>query len=88
MESTTRDFMAAHKDRFDGSMICRVLEEKAGVPASSDSSKVQASGSTLDLLPPVIAEEIDAMWAERVRPVTGHADFAALAAEVERDLPT
>lgn len=88
MESTTRDFMAAHKDRFDDGMICRVLEEKAGVPASSDSSKVQASGSTLDLLPPVIAEQIDAMWAERVRPVTGHADFAALAAEVERDLPT
>lgn len=82
-ERTSREFMSAHKDRFDDGMICRVLEERAGVPAASDSSKVQASGSTLDLLPQSTADEIDAMWAERVAPVTGHEDFAALAAEIE-----
>jgi len=84
LERTSRAFMAAHRDRFDDGMICRVLEEKAGVPASSDSAKVQDSGSSADALPPVIAEAIDAMWAERVAPVTGHADFDALAGEVER----
>jgi len=82
-ERTSREFMAAHRDRFDDGMICRVLEEKAGVPATSDSTKVQATGSTLDALPPAIAEAIEAMWAERVAPVTGHADFASLAAEVD-----
>jgi len=84
LERTSRAFMAAHRDRFDDGMICHVLEEKADVPASSDSAKVQDSGSSADVLPPVIAEAIDAMWVERVVPVTGHADFEALATEVER----
>jgi hypothetical protein len=30
-----------------------------------------------------VAEAIDAMWAERIAPVTGHADYASLAAEVD-----
>ncbi|QIQ87236.1 sulfotransferase domain-containing protein [Erythrobacter sp.] len=84
LERTSRAFMAAHRDRFDDGMICRVLEEKAGVPAASDSAKVQDKGSTTDALPHSIAEAIDAMWAERVLSVTGHADFDTLAREVER----
>lgn len=83
LERTGRAFMAAHRDRFDDGMICRVLEEKAGVPAASDSAKVQDTGSSADALPAAIAEAIDAMWAERVLPVTGHGDFDALAAQVE-----
>lgn len=82
-ERTTREFMHTYKDRFDDGMFCAVLEEKCGIPANSDSSKVQASGSSLDMLPLVIAEELDRMWAERVTPVTGHADYASLAAEVD-----
>lgn len=83
LERTSRAFMAAHRDRFDDGMICRVLEDKAGVPAASDSAKVQDTGSTAEALPPAIAEEIDRMWGERVLPATGHADFASLAAEIE-----
>ena len=83
MERTTRDFMHVHKDKFDDAMICRVLEEKCGIPADADSTKVQAEGSSLDALPQSIADQIDAMWAEQITPVTGHADFAALAVEVD-----
>lgn len=78
-QMTARDFMHAHHDRFDDAMMCRVMEERIGIPAASDSTKVQAVGSDASVLPAEIAARIDAMWAERVLPVTGHADFAALA---------
>lgn len=80
---TEREFMHAHKDRFDDAMFCKVMEERIGVPASSDSTKVQAVGSDAAAVPPQIAAEIDALWAERVEPVTGHKNFAALAASLD-----
>jgi len=83
MKRTSRDFMVEHKDRFDDGMICAVLEEKCGIPANSDSSKVQSSGSNAAALPDNVAEQIDSMWAERVAPVTGHADYKSLAAEID-----
>ncbi|MEP5937918.1 MAG: sulfotransferase domain-containing protein [Erythrobacter sp.] len=82
-ERTSREFMIEHMDKFDEGMVARALEEKAGVPADSDSTKVQAVSSDAKQVPPAIAEQIDAMWAERVAPMTGHADFASLAAEVD-----
>lgn len=82
-EHTAREFMVAHKDRFDDAMVAKALEEKVGIPAASDSSKVQAEGSDAKIVPPVIAEQIDAIWAERVTPATRHADFSSLAAEVD-----
>ncbi len=83
LDMTSRSFMHAHQDRFDDAMFCKVLEERAGVPAASDSTKVQAVGSDASVLPPEIAARIDAMWAERVAPVTGHSDFASLAAALD-----
>ena len=83
MDATSREFMHAHKDRFDDGLICAVMEEKLGIPANSDSTKVQAKGSGAAVLPASVKEAIDALWAERVEPVTGHADFASLAAEVD-----
>ncbi|MEM6475548.1 MAG: sulfotransferase domain-containing protein [Pseudomonadota bacterium] len=83
LEMTSRDFMVEHKDRFDDALVCAVLEEKCNIPAASDSTKVQASGSSAKAVPAVIAEQIDAMWAERVVPVMGHKDFTALAATLE-----
>jgi hypothetical protein len=80
---TSREFMYAHKDRFDDAMVCAAFENKLGIPADSDSTKVQQVGSDASVIPPAIAARIDAMWAERVTPATGHADFASLAAEVE-----
>lgn len=83
LERTSRDFMVAHMDRFDDAMVCQVLEEKCGIAADADSTKVQATGSSREALPATLAERIDALWAERIEPVTGHADFASLAAEIE-----
>ncbi|MEM7779472.1 MAG: sulfotransferase domain-containing protein [Pseudomonadota bacterium] len=83
LERTTREFMSTHEYLFDDGMICAVLEERCGVPAASDSTKVQKQGSTLDALPASIADQIDAMWAERIAPATGHASFAELASEVD-----
>jgi hypothetical protein len=81
---TTRDFMSAHDDRFDDAMICAAMEARIGVPAASDSTKVQAVASDVGVLPAVVAAQIDALWAEKVAPVTGHADFASLAAALDR----
>lgn len=82
-ERTSRDYMVAHKDRFDDRMLCEVLQREIGIPVDSDSAKVQATGSDGKTLPPSVADRIDAMWAERVEPATGHRDFASLAAAVE-----
>ncbi len=83
-EMTTREFMYAHKDRFDDAMFAAALEEKLELGSESESTKVQAEGSDPKMVPPAIAEQIDAMWAERITPVTGHADFAELAAALGR----
>lgn len=83
LKRTSRDFMVEHGDRFDDGMLCHVLEEKCGISADADSAKVQAKGSSLEALPASVAEQIDAFWAERIAPETGHADFASLAAEIE-----
>ncbi len=83
-ERTSREFMHDHHDKFDDAMMCRVMEERLGIPDDADSSKVQAQGSDAALVPPVIAAQIEALWAERVTPVTGHRNFAELAAELDR----
>lgn len=81
--STSRDFMHAHLDRFDDAMVCAAMEAGLGIPADSDSTKVQATGSDGSTLPDAIAAQIDALWAERIEPVTGAANFAALAAQLD-----
>lgn len=83
LQRTTREFMSEHEHLFDDGMICAVLEERCGVPAASDSTKVQKTGSSASALPQSVVEQIDALWAERIAPATGHSDFAALAAEVD-----
>ena len=82
-EMTSREFMYAHKDRFDDAMFTEAFERKLGLTEKSEATKVQAEGSDGALVPPAIVEQMDAMWAERVAPVTGHADFASLAAELD-----
>ena len=82
-EYTSREFMHTHKDKFDDAMVCAVMESRLGIPANSDSSKVQAVGSDSEQVPPSVAEQIDAMWHELVEPVTGHKDFASLVVELD-----
>ncbi|WP_095012548.1 sulfotransferase domain-containing protein [Tsuneonella mangrovi] len=78
---TEREFMYAHKDKFNDKMMCDAMEQRLGI-SEFDSTKVHQVGSSGKDLPPSVVEQIDAMWAERVEPVTGHADFASLEAEL------
>ena len=83
LHRTSREYMVEHKDKFDDAMVSAALERKHGIPADSDSSKVQAQGSDAKALPDSVAQAIDAMWADQVAPVTGHADFASLARSID-----
>lgn len=81
VECTSRDWMLAHKDRFDDALMRGLSERLAGVPPGSDSAKVRDSdGSHSDELPPAIAERVDALWAERIEPQLGYRDFSELEA--------
>lgn len=77
-----RDFMYRHKDKFDDLMFQQAMTMVIGV-TDLDATKVHDVGSDAKVVPPEITAKIDAMWAERVAPVTGHADFASLAAELD-----
>ena len=88
LERTSRDYMYQHKNQFDDAMVVRALEERCGLPPGSDSTKVQATGSSADALPENIAAEIDRQWEEQVLPATGHADFNSLAKAVDDLLET
>ena len=82
-DMTSREYMHAHKDRFDDRMMADAFAAKVGVPADSDSAKVHAKASDSSALPASVIAQIDALWAERIAPVTGHSDFASLANEVD-----
>ena len=83
LERTERSWMLAHKNRFDDAMMREMSETKGGLPSGSDSAKVRASdGSHSDELPAPIAGRIDQLWAERIAPVLGFSDFAALEREL------
>ena len=83
LHRTSREYMVEHKDKFDDAMMTAAMERNHGIPADSDSTKVQAQGSDAKTLPDSVAQAIDALWAERVAPVTGHTDFAALARDLD-----
>ena len=82
VERTSRDYMLAHKYRFDDRMMRDLSETIGGLPPGSDSAKVRPGRSSgqADELPREIAERMDAIWAEKVAPVSGFANFAELEA--------
>ena len=82
-ECTSRGFMVEHMDRFDDAIVCAALDKHLGIPAASDSTKVQTEGSDAKVVPAGIAEQIEQMWADRIEPVTGHPDFTSLAKEID-----
>ncbi len=69
-EYTSREFMHKHKDRFDDAMMAAAVTAFVGDGVELESTKVQAVGSDGNILPAAVTEQIDAMWAERVEPVT------------------
>ncbi|GAA4642774.1 hypothetical protein GCM10023115_07480 [Pontixanthobacter gangjinensis] len=82
-ERTSRSFMIEHKAPFADPMMRRMSEEKAGLPSGSDSAKVRPENAERRELPALISDLLDAQWAEHVAPVTGHADYASMIAELE-----
>ncbi len=82
VERTSRAYMLEHKDRFDDAMMRKMSEDRAGLTAGGDSAKIRATSAPRKGLPPEIAERMESEWKNRVAPVTGHADFASLEAEL------
>ncbi len=81
LERTSRSYMLAHKDRFDDAMMRELSETMGGMPSGSDSAKVRsAAGGQRAELPPMISVRMDEIWAEKIMPVLGFADFGALEA--------
>jgi len=79
---TSRSFMVEHKAPFADRMMRLMSEKKAGVPAGSDSAKVRSKDAERRALPQSIVDAIGAAWAKQVQPVTGHNDYASLAADL------
>jgi hypothetical protein len=84
LERSSIAYMLAHKDRFDDAMMRRASEVRCNLPPGGDSAKVRKGGvgGHAGELPPAIAEVMDAKWRAEVTPVTGHADYAALEADL------
>lgn len=84
LERTSLAYMLEHKDHFDDAMMRAMSEAGLGLAPGADSAKVRVGGRHADELSPQLVARLEAIWAERVTPVTGHSDFAALEAEVAR----
>ena len=78
--------MLANKDRFDDAMMRRLSEERAGLPPGGNSAKVRKGsvGGHREVISPELCLRMDQMWAATVTPITGHADYAALEADLRR----
>lgn len=87
LERTSLAYMLEHKDRFDDAMMRARSESSLGLPPGADSAKVRVGGRHSGELPRALAERLDAIWAEQVAPVTGHASFAALEEELSGTRP-
>jgi hypothetical protein len=83
LERTSRAWMLEHKNRFDDALMRAASETIGGLPRGSDSAKVRASDDRhWDELSPALSERIDQLWADRITPVLGYADFAELEAQL------
>lgn len=87
LERSSIAFMLAHKDRFDDAMMRALSEVRCNLPPGGDSAKVRKGGvgGHTKELPADISAALDAKWREVVTPVTGHADYAALEADLRAD---
>lgn len=84
LERSSIAFMLEHKDRFDDFMMRSMSEVRCNLPPGGDSAKVRKGGvgGHAKELPADISAALDAKWRDFVTPVTGHADYAALEADL------
>ncbi len=79
LRNASREFMLAHKDRFDDRMMRRLSEARCNLPPGSDSAKVRPKAAAgPSLMTAALEAELDLVWRARVTPETGLADYAAL----------
>lgn len=83
-EHASLDFMLAHKDRFDDSLMRTRSEKVCGLPPGSDSAKVRKGevGGHKEKLSPEVLAKLDAIWQREVAEVIGFKDYASLIAEL------
>ena len=84
LERSSLDYMLAHKNKFDDALMRRKSEERCGLPPGSDAAKVRVGGvnTHAQVLPAKLVQRIDAVWQERITPITGHSSYAALEADI------
>jgi hypothetical protein len=81
------DFMKAHKDRFDDALMRAHGERVAAIPPGGESSKVREGrvGDHKKSLPTGIVEALDAVWQEKIEPITGFKNYEALTDAVRQE---
>lgn len=85
LERSSLAYMLGHKEKFADPMIRRVSELRCDLPPDSDSSKVRkgGAGGHKTELPPEVGAILDKLWAERIEPEIGLADYEALDAALK-----
>ena len=79
-EHASLDFMLKHKDRFDDYMLRTLSEERSGLPAGSDSSKVREGqvGSRKKGISEEVQAELDEVWRREITETIGFVSYEAL----------
>ena len=84
IELSSFAFMLEHKDKFDDLLMREATERRGLLPPGGDSSKVRqggVGGHRQELSADVVAA-MDEIWARRIAPDLGFADYAALEAAI------
>jgi len=79
-EHASLDYMLRHKDRFDDLLLRELSEEKAGLPAGSDSSKVVAGevGKSKSIIGHDVQDELDEVWRREITDTIGYGCYEDL----------
>jgi hypothetical protein len=83
-EHSSREFMLRHKDRFDDAMMRTMSEEKAGIPAGSDSAKVTA-GAKVELSKET-RQVLNQVWHEEITTSLGFETYNDLIEALHQDV--
>ena len=73
VRQSSREFMLAHKDKFDEKYFRQLIEKRTDIPPGGDSSKLTlgASDKACYQLPQSLKQEFDDIWQEQIQPESG-----------------
>jgi hypothetical protein len=83
-EQASFSFMKAHEGQFNDNVLRALRNRPTGLPDDAYNTKVRAGrvGDNADTISGSLRNDLNALWAEIVLPVTGHADYPSLRADV------